>query len=587
MKKLSGSEFIAEYLIKEGVPYLVGLPGHGVLAFMDAFRKRKNKIKSIMVRHEQSAVHVADGYYRATGRPLAAFTTVGPGAINSLEGIATAFVDSTAVVLFTANCPTYMNERGAMQEIERNHWADFPAMIRPVVKRTWNITNVNQLADVLPRAFRMATSGRPGPVHIDMPMDVQAATISAEVPDPLHHRVSSSFGGSDEDIAAAANLLLKAKRPLILVGGGVILSEATGELVRLAELRGIPVVATFNGKGAIPEDHPLCCNYIGFMGSTSGNALAKRADVLLAVGTRFSEWTCSSYKRGVTFNIPPTKVIHMDIDEREISKNYPVEVGILADAKTGLAQLAGALLKHKVDYKRTSYFRTIQNLKKEWVRLVEKWQFRKGGSLTTAALIKELREFLERDAVVLSDAGHSQAQLWQTFPVYGPRTHIGSGGFSTMGFSLPAAIGVKLAHPQRQVVGFVGDGAFLMTCQELATASQYNIPVVMCISNNFAWCSIRDMQRAWYGEKATFCTEFYREGTRQFVGPNFAKLAESFGCYGERVADIKEVKPALARAFQSGLPAVVEVLTDRNYPNTELPVTGWADYPTPEYLKKR
>ncbi len=587
MSGLSGGEFIAEYLIKEGVPYIAGVAGHGNLAFLDALRRRRDQLKLIMVRHEQSAAHLADGYYRVSGRPLACFTTVGPGAVNSLCGVATAFMDSTALVLFTANCPTYMNERGAMQEIERNHWSDFPEVIRPIVKRTWNVTQVEQLADVLPRAFRVATSGRPGPVHIDLPMDVQAATIRAEVPEPEKRKVSSAVGAGPEEIRKAVELLRGAKRPLILAGGGVILSNATSELKRLAELRGIPVVSTFNGKGVMAEDHPLWSYFIGFFGSSCGNKLAQKADVLLAVGCRFAEWTCSSYKKGVTFNIPPTKVIQIDVEAREIAKNYPVEVGVLGDAKTVLAQLAEAMSPYALkDYRRSDYFRETQQLKEKWHAVLRKWQSPPTGKLTTAGFLKELREFLDRDAIVLSDAGHAQDQLWRAFPIYEPRTHISSGGFSTMGFTVPAALGCKLAAPGRQVVGFIGDGSFLMTCQELAAAVQYNLPVVYCVSNNSAWGSIRDMQRHWYGEEGIYGTEFHREGTTEPANTDFVQLGKAFGVYSERIVTRAEVKPALQRAFASKRPALLEVMTDPAYPYAELPTTGWADYPTPEYLHK-
>jgi len=588
MAWLSGSEVVAEYLIKEKTPYIAGLPGHGALAFVDAFRKRRNKIDVIMVKHEQSAVHIADAYCRVTGKPMACFTSIGPGAINTLVGVGTAFMDSIPVVVFTANCPTYMNERGAMQEIERNHWADFPAMIRPIVKRTWNITNATQLIDVLPRAFRVATSGRPGPVHIDLPMDVQAQMVKAEVPDPSKYKVLPEGVGYSGDVSKAVELLLKAKRPLILIGGGIISAEATEELRKVAEMRCIPVVAAFNGKGAMSEDHPLWSYYVGFMGSTCGNALAQKCDVLLAVGTRFSEWTCSSYKPGVTWNIPPTKVIHIDIDPREIAKNYPVEVGILGDAKVALrSMLEGLEEESRVDWKRSTYFKEIQQLKDKWHKIVLKWQTAATKSLTTVAFLKEMRGFLDRDAIVTGDAGHSQAQLWQTFPMYYPRTHISSGGFSTMGFAVAGAIGAQLAAPNKQVVAFVGDGGFLMTCQELSAAVQYNLPIVFCISNNNAWCSIRDMQRAWYGKKGMFGTEFYVKGTEKFSNPDFVKLGEAFGLPSQRITKKGQVKGALKKAFASDGPALLEVMTDRTYPNAELPPTGWADYPTPEYLRKK
>ncbi|NIA31813.1 MAG: thiamine pyrophosphate-binding protein [Actinobacteria bacterium] len=587
-EKLSGSEFIAEYLIKEGLPYIFGLPGHGVLAFMDAFRRRQDKIKTITFRHEQAATFAADAYCRVSGRPMAVFTTVGPGAVNCLTGISTSFMDSIPMIVFTADCPVYMNEKGAMQEIERNHWADVPEIIRPIVKRSWNITDASQLADVLPRAFRIATSGRPGPVHIDMPMDVQAQMITMPVPDPKGYRISPRIQGDTIEIEKAVKLLSSAKRPLILCGGGVILSDASEQIRQLAELLGIPVVSTFNGKGCIPEDHPLWTYNIGFMGSTCGNHLTKNADIVLAVGCRFSEWTCSSYKPGITFNVPPTKIIQIDIDPREIAKNYPVEVGLLGDCKTVLEKFIELIgTENAVDYKNLEYFTEQQNAKKEWEATLVKWRQPEPEMLTLLGLIEDLRECLDKNAIVLSDAGLAQDNLWRAFPVYQPRCHISSGGSSTMGFSIPAAIGCKLAAPERQVVGLIGDGSFLMTCQELATAIHYNLPVIYIISNNHGWGSIRDMQRDWYGEEGIFSTRFLVEGTDKSSNPDFVMLARSFGLYAEKVQTRSQVKPAIKNALKSGKPALIEVLVESTPPYAGLPLTGWADYPTPEYIDSK
>ena len=583
-KKLSGSEFVAEYLIKEGLPYIFGLPGHGVLAFMDAFRKRTHKIKTVTFRHEQACTFAADAYCRVSGKPMAVFTTVGPGAVNALTGIFTAFVDSIPMVLFTADCPIYMNEKGAMQEIERNHWADVPEIIRPLVKRTWNITDARQLGDVLPRAFRVATSGRPGPVHINMPMDVQAQMIDLDVPDPRKYRASTRVPGNLQGVQKAAQALLKAKRPLMLCGGGVILSDADQQVTALAEVLGIPVVSTFNGKGCISEDHPLWSHNIGFMGSTVGNHLIKNADIILAVGCRFAEWTCSSYKPGITFNVPPTKIIHIDIDPREIAKNYPVEVGIIGDCKTVLGQLMEVIGTQQIDYTKTAYFKEQQKEKAKWQKTICKWQQPKPGMLTLPGMLQEIRECLDRDAIVLSDAGHTQDNVWRAFPVYQSRCHISSGGSSTMGFSIPGAIGCQLAAPGRQVVGIIGDGSFLMTCQELSTAVHYDLPIVYIVANNDGWVCIKDLQENWYGKKGIFSTLFTNDAGKS-SNPDYRKLGEAFGVYAQRVNRRADVKPALKRAFKSGKTSLIEVFVESNLPYSGLPLTGWADYPTPDYIK--
>jgi acetolactate synthase I/II/III large subunit len=586
-KKLSGSEFVAEYLIKEGVPYIFGLPGHGVLAFMDAFRKRQNKIKTITCRHEQACTFAADAFCRVSGKPGVAFTTVGPGAMNSITGISTALMDSIPMILFTANCPVYMNEKGAMQEIERNHWADVPEVMRPIVKRTWNITDAKQLADVLPRAFRIATSGRPGPVHIDMPMDVQAQMIDLSVPDPQKYKVSNRILGDVNDIGKAVELLRKANRPLLLCGGGVILSDADAEVTKMAELLGIPVVSTFNGKGCISEDHPLWSHNIGFMGSTIGNHLAKNSDLILAVGCRFSEWTCSSYKPGVTFHIPPTKIIQIDIDPREIAKNYPVEIGIIGDVKTVLKQMIDYIGSDgkSLNYKDSDYYVEQQREKKKWQKIIAKWQNPKAGVLTIPGMLQEIRKVLDHDAIILSDAGHTQDNVWRAFPVYQSRCHISSGGSSTMGYSVPAAIGCKCAAPKRQVVGIIGDGSFLMTCQELSTAVHYDLPIIYIVTNNNGWVCIKDLQENWYGKKAIFSTLFTNAAGKS-SNPDYKKLGEAFGVYSQKVTKKTEIKPALKKAFHSGRTSLIEVFVESKAPYSGLPLTGWADYPTPDYIRK-
>jgi len=587
MKEYSCCEIIVEYLIKEGVLYVAGVPGHGILAFLYAFHGRQDKIKIITVKHEQSAVHLADGYYRASGKPLAVFTSVGPGAMNTLVGMGTAFCDSIPVIVFTANCPTYMFERGAIQALERNHWADMPTMARPVVKRSWQVTNVKQIPDVLQRAFRVATSGRPGPVHIDLPMDIQAQSLTTEIPKPDHYNISSRIGADPALVERAVKLISQAKRPAFLVGGGVILSDASAELQAIAEYIGIPVITTIMGKGAIPEDQPLSVFYAGSKGSSCGNKIAQTADLIIAVGCRFAEWTSSSYKPGETFNIPPTKLVHIDIDPREIGKNYPVEIGILGDAKTVLAALATKLIEtvKPRDYKTSAYFKEIQELKQQWEQ-TKADQISNALPMTTTRFLKDLREFLDCDAIIVGAAGHAQAQLFQEFPVYGPRTHLSTGAFSTMGFCIPATIGAKLAFPDRQVIGIMGDGDFLMTCQEISTAAQHNVPAVYCLLNNFGWLSIRDLQIHYYGADRPIATEFKNNMTGELFNPDFVKMAESMGAHAEQVENPADIQPALKRAFECARPAVLEIMTATKFPESEGALAGWADFPTPKYLER-
>jgi len=419
-----------------------------------------------------------------------------------------------------------------------------------------------------------------------LPMDVQAEAAEVE----LNVSLPATAGRTAADpqaVARAAELLLSAQRPLILAGGGVLTAEASPALQALAEHLGAAVITTFAGKGCFPEDHPLYGWHAGSKGTTCGNALARSADVLLAVGCRFADETASSFRHGVSFSIPPTKLIHADIDPGEIGKNYPVEVGLVGDARAVLEQVLQEVRARapRREYAGASYFQEIQRLKEEWLRELSPYRDSDRVPVTISRFIKELRAALARDAIVVTSAGNSQAQVLQEFAFYQPHTNVTSAGFSTMGFTLPAAIGAKLAAPQQQVVGVTGDGDFLMTMQELATAVQYDVPVVVCVLNNMGWQSIRDLQISAYGRERVLATEFTRAG--QPYTPHFAEIARAFGCHSQRIESAAEVGPALARAFDSGRPSVIEVMVNREYPYSGGLVTGWWDVPVPAYLKER
>jgi acetolactate synthase-1/2/3 large subunit len=586
--RYTGGEIVAEYLIREDVPYAVGIPGHGNLGLVDALKDRSDKISVIQVRHEQSAAHLADGYFRASGRPLAVFTSIGPGATNLAIGAATAYVDSTAMVIFTGETHTYSYGRGIFQEIERQVWADFFSMIRPIVKRTWNVSRVDQLPRVLPDAFRWALTGRPGPVHMTLPMDIQADSIETEIPEPIHSRPSGRVRADPERLLEAAKLVTKSERPVIVAGGGVILADASQELVAIAEYVGSPVVTTFMGKGSIPEDHPLAAYYGGAKGSDVGNKVTREADVIIAVGCRFSDQSTSSYKPGITYSIPPTKLIQIDIDPSEIGKNYPIEVGIVGDAKTALADLLEAVKKlvNTKDYQVSTYFKEFKKAKENWQAKIKGLQKVIGGKITTSLLLKELREALDRNAILVGSAGHAQAQLFQEFPIYEPRTHLSSGGFSTMGWCIPAALGAKLAMPGRTVISIGGDGDFFMCGHELATAVQFDVPIIHFLLNNQMFGSIRDLQIDKYGKGRDYATEFIDKSGKRY-SPDFVKVAEAYGCHAERLEKPGKLKDALNNSIESGKPALIEVMIPTEHPYSEGISSGYWDVPIPDHLRKR
>jgi len=585
--RLTGGEIIIDFLVRHRIPYLVGIPGHGCLGLVDALKNYEGRIQLLQVRHEQSAVHLADAYYRLTGIPLAVFTSIGPGAMNTVIGVASCYVDSIPVLVLTGNAHTHIAGRGVLQEIERRRDADSISVFEPITKRTWQATRVDRLPHILQRAFTEMLSGRPGPVVIDLPMDVQcdSAEVAAEELDDrgLPGRVMPG----PARIERAGRLLIEAQRPVLVAGGGVIASQAWDELRALAEFLGAPVITTMMGKGAFPEDHPLSGFHAGSKGTTCGNTLTARADVILAVGMRFADESTSSYRRGVSYAIPPARLIHIDLDPTEIGKNYPAEVGIVADAKAALAALLEWLKAHSAprNYRRSDYFAEIQRLREEWLAHVRELAASDQTPVTISRLIAELRAFLRRDAIILTSSGNTQAQWFQEAMVYEPKTHLTTGGFSTMGWTVPAALGAKLAAPDRQVVGLVGDGDFLMTVQELATAVQYHIPVVYVVANNGGWIAIRDLQAAVYGPERAVGAEFLRDG--QPISPDLAAIARGFGCYAERISAPHEIRPALERAFASGRPAVIEVMVERDYPLSGSPAVGWWDVPVPTYLSQQ
>ena len=587
MKKYSACQYIVDYLIKSKMPYVPGIIGHGNLPFADALFERQDEISFIQVKHEQSAAHIADGYCRATGNPLACITSVGPGAINTLIGLGTAYHDSIPLAVFTSNCPTYIFQKGALQEIEMNSLSSFGTMANPVTKRTYQITDIRQLPNTLETALRLMVSGRPGPVAIELPMDMQAESVLDEPMDPAKYNFSSRILGDIDSIDKAAEMIINAKRPVFLIGGGVIISDATSELVELAEYLGIPVVTTAQGKGAVPQDHDLNGYYTGTFASTPGLALTKEADLIIAVGCKFTEWTAQSYVPGKSFNFPKTKLIQIDIDMREIGKNYPVDIGIFGDAKTCMAAL---LEKVKIktirrDYKNSPYFKELEELKQKWQDKLNQSRQSKNVPIRYSRFFAELRSALKRDAIVLGPAGHAQVILFQEFDVYQPRTHLTTGAWSTMGWCVPAAIGAKLGKPDRQVVGICGDGDFLMTCQELATAVQYNVPVIYFVLNNYGWISIRDLQIVNFGMERKYGTTFMNFKSGELYNPDFVKLAQSFGAFGIKAEGLDSIGDALKEAQKSGRPSLIEVPIASDFANSGGNYLGYSDMPLPWYKK--
>jgi len=570
MPRLNGGEIIANYLEKEGVEYLVGIPGHGSTNLLDAFND--SEVEVIQPRHEQGATHLADGYARASGKPLAVFTSIGPGATNTVTGAATAYVDSIPMVIFTGAPQTHEYGQGILQEIERQKPGDFPSVMEPVTKKSFVVNDVEQLPRILRRAFQCALSGRPGPVHVDVPMDVQGAAADVELPEPTKHRPHSRPGGDPKTVSDAADLLAEANRPVIVPGGGTMLSEAWDEVQELAEHLQTPVIPTFQSRGIIPEDHDLFVGYAGWIGSSAGNELASNADVILAVGCRFTDMHTSSSEEGVSFEIPPSKLVHVDIDPQEIGKNYPVEVGIQGDAKVVTRQITEAV-QDRVDpisTENNEYYDEIQELWEDWQAQVdERWE-NDQVPMSISRVARAVREVLPRDGSIVTSAGQPQETINPEFPVYEPRTNISCGGFSTMGWGVSAAIGAKLANPERTVVDFEGDGSFLMCNQEVACAVEHDIDVNYVVVNNSGWKSIRNLQVSKYGWDRVLDTEFDDEKMVDFMD-----MANSFNVgFAERVVKPENLNGVLEEAFAHDGPSFVEAVVEPDNPDSGAIITG-------------
>jgi acetolactate synthase-1/2/3 large subunit len=423
-------------------------------------------------------------------------------------------------------------------------------------------------------------SGRPGPILLDLPIDIQAEAADVVLPDPERREARGRVRPAADDVERAAAILRSARRPVIVAGGGAILADASGEIMRLAERLGAPVVTTWNGKGAIDETHDLAGLTIGDTASTCGNALAASADVLLSVGNRFTDWSASSYRRGVTFAIPPSKLIQLDIDPREIGKNYPVEVGLVGDAQAGLADLLAALGPGGGPdaYRPTPYFAEVDRLRREWFEQVELKSGSDATPITMARAVREVQAATADDAIVVTGAGLPQGMVKQRWVTRRPRTHLTSGGFSTMGFTLPAAIGAQLAEPDRQVLAVCGDGDFLQTMQELQSAVLAGTPVCVVVLDNSGWISIKGGQQTFFGRTAW--TDFMTPDGSVY-SPDFAAIARAFGIHAEQPSTPDDVAPAVRRGIASGGPSLIHIRVDRDLAVAGPDKTGWWDAPSP------
>ncbi|MEW6234531.1 MAG: biosynthetic-type acetolactate synthase large subunit [Candidatus Omnitrophota bacterium] len=550
-----GAEIVVDALEREGVEVVFGYPGGAIIDVFDMLNQ-SDKFQFILTRHEQGAMHMAEGYARATGKVGCVIVTSGPGATNTVTGLADAMMDSTPIVVISGQVASHLIGNDAFQE------ADVVGITRPVTKHNYLVKNIQELPQLLKNTFHIARTGRQGPALIDIPKDIQKQTLENYVypsePALPGYRIQTKPAA--ENVAKAWEMIYSSKRPLIYAGGGVINSNAADELFVLATKANIPVTTTLMGLGAFPETHPLSLHMLGMHGTVYANKAVQACDCLIAVGSRFDDRVTGK----ISEFAPHAKIIHMDIDPSSISKNVAVDVDLIGDVKEILTMLNPLAKRCDAD---------------EWLMQVEDWKkkhplrYKKHGDseeILPQELIEEINKAANDDAIVASEVGQHQMWAAQHFAFTRPRTWITSGGLGTMGFGFPAAIGAQRAFPGRQVILIAGDGSIQMNIQELATAAYYNLPVKVIILNNGWLGMVRQWQDLFYGKNYS-ATELTRPGGDGSPGdwkaaeylPRFDILAQAYGCWGRSVSQRSELDGALKECLAAEGPAILEVKVSR------------------------
>ncbi len=560
---MNGGEIIVDYLVREKVPYIFGLCGHGIIGFMDALYDRQDALKTISVHHETVAGFMADVFYRVSGKATATFTSCGPGSANLPISLANAYFDSVPFLAVTGNVPTSQFNRGAFQETYRQYQADFPSTVKAYCKRVFQPTRGEMVPLAIRQAWKTMMTGRPGPVVLDVPFDIfkEAAGEDTPKPEEWNANISSRCGADPEGVVKAVDMLLSAERPVIIVGQGVRYGGAADDLLQLAELLNIPVAASASGLGAIDTKHPLAVGLVARNGHYQANHATRQADVLLALGVRFDDRTSSSWLPGYSFNIPPTKLIHVDIDPDEIARNYPVALGLMADVRTFLRQvLAEIKSRRDVDKRadaRKKWVADIAGYRKQWNEFIAPGFTDDSSPINPQRAAHEIDKCLPEDAILVSDIGIHHNWLLQYTNPKRPDSLIGSMGFGPMGFGVAGVLGAKLAAPHRPCISVCGDGAFLMHASVLATAVEYKIPVVWVVWNNYAYGSIRGLQRGYLGGRE-IATDFKHPDTGLPYNPDFAAMARSAGVEGVSIDKAGDLGDAIRAGIATGRPYLID-----------------------------
>jgi len=536
---MRGGEAIIKALKEEGTDVIFGYPGGQILPFYDMIYE--SDLEHILVRHEQSATHAADGYARASGKVGVCVTTSGPGATNMITGIATANIDSSPVIAISGQVATGLIGNDAFQEV------DMIGITMPITKHNYQPNTPEMIPSIIKKSFEIASTGRPGPIVIDVPKNVQEGELEYYEKDLFQTPgYNPNLKGNIKQIKKAIDLIKCSKKPVLLVGGGLIISDASEELKEFSDLINAPVVTTVMGKGAYPEEDDKALGIVGMHGRKSANLSIGECDCLIVVGCRFSDRTSCNLD-----NFSHTKIIHIDIDPAEIGKNVGIDIPIVGDGKQVLKSLISEIKKENIKFSDTWIKEAIKMRTDYYPKMTYD-----DYPLKPQQVIKELYEVLSDDAIVTTDVGQHQMWMAHYFNTNKPRKFISSGGLGTMGFGFPSAIGAKVALPESDVITVTGDGGFLMVCQDLATVREYDLPVIICLFENRTLGMVYQWQKLFYSKR------FSHSKLGDY--PDFVKLAESFGVNGEYIEKVGETKDALETAIKSGEPTLLNIVIDES-----------------------
>ena len=562
MKDLVSHQLV-QYLEQRGVEHIFGLCGHTNIAFLSALEK--SSIRFINTRHEQIAAHAADGYARAKKTTAVLLSHLGPGMSNAATGVANAALDCIPMVVIAGDIPTHYYGKHPHQEVNLHADGSQSEMYRPFCKRVWRVESPELFPEIIEKAFQLAESGQPGPVMVDVPMDI----FSKEVEISRFERVKQNTRKlhkpsiDDETARTIVTRMVEAKKPLLYVGGGIVLADAAAELKAFVDHTSIPVAHSLMGKGALPDDHPFTLGMSGFWGTQYINDSCRTADYILGLGTRFKEADCSSWYPEYTFDIPGTsKLIHIDIESSEIGRNYPVEIGVVADLKQALKVLTRVAKElYPTGISRPELQQEIAAYRADFKKSNTDMEQSDAYPMMPERILADVRAALPRDAIITTDVGWNKNGVGQQFPIFTPGSIQIPGGYATMGFGAPAAVGAKIASPDKVVVALVGDGGFGQNPAVLATAAYEGVAAIWIVMNNNAFGTIAGLEKAHYN--TTFGTTF-GEVT------DYAAIARAYGVAGISIKAASEFRPALEQAIASGKPTVIDV----RMINNPVPTTG-------------